>query len=305
MKTRLRVPFARRAKLQLDGVKYRLAVHVGRRLRLALDLAARHDDATRRSGHERLTPEDVERIARDYGASLRQSASSQLEVLERERRRLDRELGSNAPSTNRTTLAIRSCIAELERGQITSAINIGCGLDMAFYTLSGLYPKVRFTSVDFTDEHRRLLGRAFPDADRPNWRTITGYALDLLQRGALRGDLVLLSGVASMMTPLEWRAYATELAAFAKTVVLTDVWYAAPNGAPWQVPLPEDVSPSEGVVVAGVHGGCYLHNHRAILEGAGFSVRRCDLVADHSYLLDLVADRTRTSAGVVATSPAA
>jgi hypothetical protein len=274
----------------VQGLKYRLAVRLADRLRHWTMLADGHHEAARHARGSRLSDEDVARLAKEQAAGICARRSHHVERVRREYRHLE-EAFDDAEDHNRMIVATRACARALEDDRsIETALNVGCGFDLTFYYLAQRFPRIAFTSIDFSDEARRVMGEAFPGAaSLANWKTRTGYALAQLERGELSADLVLLSGVASMLPNAEWRAYLAQLSKVARVLVIADVWYAPPTMSLFRVPRPESIDADESVIMAGLEGGRYMHNHVALLAGAGFSVQSSRVLADRTYVLEIVA----------------
>jgi hypothetical protein len=105
--------------------------------------------------------------------------------------------------------------AAIEEGK-SRVVEIGAGDGKILQFLAKKYPKVEFIGVDF-------LRPEFVDEDLQNLSHITGYALELLEKGHLTGDLLFACSTFILPGPREIEAYAREIAkAGFGTVIVND-----------------------------------------------------------------------------------
>lgn len=171
-----------------------------------------------------------------------------------------------------------------KRSNIASVANIGARVDVASAYLAPCFPKIKFVSVDFQPnlrEQNTLLG------DFSNRDYLSGYALNLIQSGQLRTDLVFMTSTSVLFNASELDAY---IQAFSdskvSTIVLNEPWW--PLGL--LLKPPESVSPGMPYC-SGVHGN-YHHNYIASLTKWGYSVIKSTLEptnVDGMWCLQIVA----------------
>ncbi len=155
---------------------------------------------------------------------------------------------------------------------VRSVLNIGLHYAWCDHALATAYPGIQFMGVDFAPNLAEFNG----EFARPNFKVRTGYALDLLESGEVRADLVLMSSTAVVIKNQELRRYARAVARSARYFALSEPLYNFPGGAvvdPLTVSL-EESRPSYAYAGYNDKPGplCYTHNFRAILEEAGFDV---------------------------------
>ena len=93
--------------------------------------------------------------------------------------------------------------ARIREGAKT-VVEIGSSNGDVIAWLADRHPDTHFIGVDFELPP--------PGRERPNVTFIKGYALELLEAGELRGDVVFASSTFCLPTPVELRAYADRLA---------------------------------------------------------------------------------------------
>jgi hypothetical protein len=172
---------------------------------------------------------------------------------------------------------------------VRSVANIGARIDGTSAYLAPRFPHLEFISVDFQpnlQEHNRL----FPQA--PNWKFMTGYALDLLRRGELRPDAVYMTSTSVLFNNKELDAYVEQFARVARLIVINEPWWPRMNTLNiFHVLRPEDIPP-EKPYAGGVHSN-YHHNYIVKFENAGFEINTSKILAtaDEYYALQIVARR--------------
>ena len=100
--------------------------------------------------------------------------------------------------------------------KIKSISNIGSGFDLIFEYLPPKYPKINFTSIDFGRTLERYHS-VFPKQN--NWNFMSGYALEMLQKGHLKSDVYLMSSTSVRFNNKELDLYIDEFAKHSKFVV--------------------------------------------------------------------------------------
>jgi hypothetical protein len=248
---------------------WRLRIAIGRRLNKyivpARQLAFVENRANvmrARSPGARLVPEQIEHL-RKY----------MLDVQDRDIRR---EYFRATPIERTFQGLILPLVAEVLEGDpsISSVMNVGVSYAHIDGLLARTYPAVRFTCVDFATN----LADYNAEFARENLEFRSGYAMEMMESGELRADVMLMSSAAYEIKNAEVRRY-FEL--FAKNggryVVLNDPIYPLPGGA---IVDPDDVSLDESRPVHSLQGvGVHrhgplarVHNYRKMLEAAGFEV---------------------------------
>jgi hypothetical protein len=157
---------------------------------------------------------------------------------------------------------------------VASVANIGVSYAHIDGLLARTYPSVRFTCVDFAVN----LAEYNAEFARENLEFRSGYAMEMLEEGTLRADVMLMSSAAYEIKNAEVRRYFELFAQNAvKYVVLNDPIYPMPGGAivdPADVPL-EESRPVHSIQGVGMHRHgplARVHNYRKMLEAAGFEV---------------------------------
>lgn len=156
----------------------------------------------------------------------------------------------------------------LQREGLKSVLNIGARIDLISGYLARKHPTVRFTSVDFQqglEKRNAFLGLC------DNWRFVSGYALDVLETGDVRSDVVMFVSTSVVFTNAELRAYMKALSRWAKYVVLNEPYFHPTDSFRWfKLYRPEDIDSSKSRI--GGDFNYYLHNYPAILASCGFEV---------------------------------
>ena len=148
----------------------------------------------------------------------------------------------------------------LKKGEVRSVVNIGGQVDRISSHLAGEFQEVKFTSVDFS-EHLEEWNSALPQHD--NWEFVSGYALDLLEKGVLEGDVVMMTSTSVMFTNPELRSYLSAMGS-TKYVIFNEGWWPIN----WRIRKPESLR-TERSIRSGYYAN-YHHNYPRILEEEGF-----------------------------------
>jgi hypothetical protein len=145
---------------------------------------------------------------------------------------------------------------------VRSVLNIGARYAYVDHVLACHHPEITFTCVDFGEKFIEV-NRSL---DRDNIRFIDGYALTLLEKGEITGDIAFFSSTAVLINNRELRRYMRALAKDTRYVVINEPIIAPVNGAvvdPSRLPLDRQIPTADR---------CLIHNYRAIAEEAGFEV---------------------------------
>jgi SAM-dependent methyltransferase len=148
--------------------------------------------------------------------------------------------------------ALSRRLETLSAGSVVAEIGTGNGDVIAY--LAERYPSLSFVGVDLSVDTAQ---RKHPGRDNIEWRS--GYALDLLERGELRADLVFASSTFVVLAPLELRRYVQAMgAAGVRCVVLNEpTWggYVQDEGA---------------AVSRHLEGAVWFHNFAGYLAEGGY-----------------------------------
>jgi hypothetical protein len=173
---------------------------------------------------------------------------------------------------------------------IRSVMNVGVRYAFADHALAARHPGVRFIGVDFMPDLAKM-NREFA---RDNLSFVSGYALDLLAEGRARADVVFFSSTALTINNAELRRYARLIAARCRYVVFNEVLHHCPDGTlvnPLDLPV-DDSAPVRRQPARGHAPLNVVHNYKAVVEEAGFSVlhyRVTPFPPFEPYRLELVA----------------
>lgn len=156
---------------------------------------------------------------------------------------------------------------------VQSVMDIGCNYAYIDHQFALRYPEKQFYGVDVP---RNLL-EFNNDLSAPNLKLTSGYALELLESGAIGADVVYFSSTAAAIKLAELKNYLRLLSQRSKYVVFNEPLFHLPDGS---VVDPLKVSSEESfpvhVVKAPLSGEfgyvCRAHNYKAIMEQAGFDV---------------------------------
>ncbi len=143
-----------------------------------------------------------------------------------------------------------------------SVLNVGARYAYVDHVLASRHPEISFTCVDFS----QMFIEVNRDFERDNIHFVDGYALLLLEKSEIAGDIVFFSSTATLINNLELRRYMRVLAKTARYVVFNEPVDPPMNGAvidPDRLPIDRQVVSADR---------CLIHNYRAIAEEAGFEV---------------------------------
>lgn len=165
--------------------------------------------------------------------------------------------------------------AVIERDpRVASVMNIGAYYFFADHVLAMRHPTVRFQGVDLPDRLAEFNAEFLCD----NLVAVSGYALDLIESGSLRADVVAFSATAAEIKNNELQRYFEVVKPFARWIVLSEPLYSLPGGA---IVDPDDLPIDQSLAIYALPH--YLphrkgplsraHNYRAMLERAGYEVR--------------------------------
>jgi len=230
--------------------------------------------SNRASQRPRLSPDDIQALAayiagRDY------------------RQMTDRRL-AEARSGHWSSPAVEACGRLLAEpgSEISSVVNIGARVDFFSSSLARRFPQVTFTSVDFPPDLAQM-NRFLPAA--PNWSFVSGYPLEVIERGQVRADLATFIGSALLATNPEMRAYFKALAQGVKYIFINEPWGLPLNRLNFfKLPRPEDIDPQRSAISK---EGYYIHNYPALLQATGFEVVSAKIGHCGQHYLLLIARR--------------
>lgn len=154
---------------------------------------------------------------------------------------------------------------------VRSVMNIGVRYAFSDHAMAARFPEVQFIGVDFMPN----LAEMNADLRRDNLRFVSGYALDLIEKGDLRADLIFFSSTALTINNAELRRYLRLIAARARYFIVNEPLHHAPDGSlPNPLGLPVDGSVSVRIQpgVANNPPPNIIHNYAALAEEAGFEV---------------------------------
>lgn len=293
----------------VNNLRYRIDIMIGRRIERIVGRYEGYQSAAARQDESRLSATGIEHVT---AAMDQKIAGLSDQAIQRHAAAYDEMVANidNDANAHRRSVCLRSCRDVIRRdGDIRTLLNIGCGeIDAVGYHLAKTHPEIGVTSLDFSPQVAAATRRCFGDADGlDNWHYRAGYPLDLLGTEKRGGDLVALCGLTSLLTNAEYRAYVALVAETARHVVVTDVWYPPLTGINiFKVVRPEDIDPRRSLLVSGLAGGAYLHNHVAILAESGFAVERAEILNDvqvsashgdiskRDYVVNIVARNARS-----------
>jgi hypothetical protein len=148
-----------------------------------------------------------------------------------------------------------------EHPDLRTIANIGARVDVTSSYLARRFPDRMFISVDLQPNLREHNAR-LPQS--PNWIFVTGYALDLIERGEVRADAVFMTSTSVLFNSAELDAYLRAMGdAGVRAIVLNEPWWPAPR-----LMRPEEIDPDDPLC-AGWYGN-YHHNYPAKLTRAGY-----------------------------------
>jgi hypothetical protein len=156
--------------------------------------------------------------------------------------------------------------------QVKSVLNVGVRYAFPDHELAARFPQVQFYGIDFMPDLLEMNRQL----SRENLHFMSGYPLDLMERGQARGDVVLFSSTATLIANPELRAYLRLIADNSRYVVFNEPIFTLLGGNtvnPDRLPLgrsvPVHLQPGS---VADSKELCMTHNYRAMLREAGFKV---------------------------------
>lgn len=140
-------------------------------------------------------------------------------------------------------------------------VEIGVGNGDVLSHLAGQYSKHKFVGVDFFTKNAVL-----KHGDLKNLSFLQGYALNLLEQGKLKGDILFASSTFCVFTPKELKRYlrAIHKAGFSEVILSEPGWYSHRQTNDAQV-----VSYHLGRSV-------WFHNWCGYLREAGYGIRALD-----------------------------
>jgi hypothetical protein len=161
---------------------------------------------------------------------------------------------------------------------VRSVLNIGANYAYVDHWMAERHPDVLFQGVDFPPN----LPEYNAEFARPNLKIHSGYAIEMLERGEIKADVVYFSSTATCIKNREIREYLVSLFKTARYVIFNEPLFNLPGDGiidPTTVD-PHDSVPSHIPQSAALATGkaapacylCYTHNYKAIAEQCGFQV---------------------------------
>ena len=156
---------------------------------------------------------------------------------------------------------------------IKSVMDIGVRYAFPDHVLASRHPDIKFIGVDFMPN----LAEFNSEFQRENLTFVSGYALDLLEKGQVGADVAIFSATAIAIRNAELRNLLRNLAKRSRYVVFNELIYPLPGGLyidPRSLPVDQSVATFIQPVPWEGHTGpiCKTHNFAGMLEDAGFEV---------------------------------
>lgn len=169
-------------------------------------------------------------------------------------------------------ISYRAVVSLLKKDRsIKSTLNVGCNYAYMDWLMAKEFTDVDFNAIDVNDD----LVEFNSDLKLPNTHFYSGYALEKIESGELKADLIYTSSASTVIRNQELRKYADLIARCAKYYVVSEPLWTLPGG---EITDPKTIDPYQSVAsyvqrepMTGDFGYlCYNHNYRAIMEDAGF-----------------------------------
>jgi len=173
--------------------------------------------------------------------------------------------------------------------EISTVVNVGCGLDNISEWLSRNHPKIHFlsndTMQDLEEIHRILLPSY---EERTNWQCVPGYQHDLLREGRLKGELFYTKSTMAGVFPKELERYIALLSGVTKYVYFLESWDQPVNTLNlFSLVRPENVDIDRPFISG---SGFFYHNFIALFQKHGFDVLTAELYPGPTYTLHILAE---------------
>jgi hypothetical protein len=154
---------------------------------------------------------------------------------------------------------------------VRSIVDIGCNYAFIDHLLSKEYPNIKFVGVDVP----KAIVSINADLASENLNIISGYALNLIKAGELKGDVFYFSSTATAIKTAELKNYLGLFSMVAKYVVFNEPLFVLPNG---RVVNPDEVSIEESEPISVARSPlnneygylCRAHNYSKLLDISGF-----------------------------------
>lgn len=155
---------------------------------------------------------------------------------------------------------LKQCLSENAQ-RLKTVVEIGCGNGDVIQFLAEQHPDYVFCGVDFFIKNALL-----KHDHQKNLSFVKGYALDLLESGQLKGDIIFGSSTFCVFTPKELERYlkAMHMAGFSEVILSEPVW-----GGHVQTNDRRIISKHIGRSV-------WFHNYCGYLRQAKFDIKRFD-----------------------------
>ncbi len=155
---------------------------------------------------------------------------------------------------------LKQCLSE-NPGGLKTVVEIGCGNGDVIQFLAEQHPNYVFCGVDFFIKNATLKHN-----HQKNLSFVKGYALDLLEAGQLKGDIVFGSSTFCVFTPKELERYLKAIysAGFSEVILSEPIWggYVQTNDM--------------HVISKHVGGSVWFHNYCGYLRQAKFDIKQFD-----------------------------
>jgi len=151
---------------------------------------------------------------------------------------------------------------------IRSVLEVGVYIGNVLDALAQRYPNIEFSGIDLLKATKELNS----DFVRPNFRVLTGYALDMLEREEVYGDVVFFNGTATRFRVREMTRYFRAIAKRGRYVVISEPLIHLPGGHvidPARLPLDRSVPTS---LSSEEWPPQYVHNYKGLAEEVGFKI---------------------------------
>lgn len=176
---------------------------------------------------------------------------------------------------------------------IKSILEIGANYGFILSVIAREFPHIQIHGNDLP----WAMVRMNEEFKEPNLSFSSGYPLEDLEAGKIRGDLIITVSTAVRIRGAELKRYFDALnKSGARWYVANEVMIPHQNGI---VPYPCKIDPDQSLPVVYKNSGpgmppCYAHNYKAILEAKGWKIEHYRLyapLAPEEYRLELVARR--------------
>jgi hypothetical protein len=156
--------------------------------------------------------------------------------------------------------------------KIKLILNIGAHYGFCDHVNASRHPGIQFLSIDFAPN----LAEFNEEFTRDNLRFHSGYALDCLEGGEIKPDVILMSSTAVVIKNAEISRYLKFAKEAGSYFILNEPLYNLPGEGivdPLTVNPDESIPAYQYVMSDGKAGPlCYTHNYKRLAENAGMNV---------------------------------